>query len=321
MKRSVVIFGNGLGMALDPEFFLLKNAMKTVWEDPHGIDVNQKRLLSKCLLAQGAERIPKDENDLNILHIAVNACELLDNVANHEVGWLTEEGRRFPNASRQYLTKVAWYFHKHSLELPLSFTEPLFKHIKRTNTHIATLNYDNLLYQKMIEEKILCGYDGNLVDGFHADGFKEDHLERRYGKEFGYYLHLHGTPLYIEADGVVIKQSQATAEEIPTKHLVLAHAKHKPTLIDSSEVLSAYWRYLGLALQESKKIFVFGYAGTDKHLNHLIESQANGKKIHIIEWRGVGSKDDRKEFWRTTFGYEDIELIHEDCVLNFTKWD
>jgi hypothetical protein len=142
-----------------------------------------------------------------------------------------------------------------------------------------------------------------------------------FGNDFGYYLHLHGSPLYIEDHGIIFKQHQASAKEIPTRHLVLAHVRHKPTIIDSSDILSAYWRFLNLALQESSTIFVFGYSGCDKHLNHVIKAQATGKNIHVIEWSGEGNTRIRKRFWQDELGSENITLTQEDNVLEFSEWN
>ncbi len=318
--RDTIIFGNGLGMALDPSYFRLAPAMENAWNDPNCLNDNQRRLIQNCLQAQGAGDKPTNEDDLDILHIAVNACEFLDTVANHDDGWLTNDGKEFPVASRTYLTNVAWYFHRHHHALPASFLEPLFSHIKKTKTHVATLNYDNLMYQKMIEAGILAGYDGYLVDGVYDSGFKDDNLRRMGSRNFGYYLHLHGTPLYVEHQGTIYKQPQASAEEIPTKHLVLAHVRHKPTIIDASDILSAYWNFLSLALQESSTIFIFGYSGYDNHLNRLIEAQAQGKKIHVVEWSGAGKDKIRKSFWQEKLKCENITLTQKDNILEFAEW-
>lgn len=319
--RDTIIFGNGLGMALDPDYFQLTPAMENAWNDPNCLDDNQRRLIQNCLQAQGAGAQPLGEDDLDILHTVVNACEFLDGVASDDNGWLTNDGQEFPSASRKYLTKVAWYFHRHCHELPESFLTPLFDFIKGTKSHVATLNYDNLMYQKMIEANILDGYDGFLVDGFHSTGFKDEHLKRMYDHDFGYYLHLHGTPLYIENSGEIVKQSQASAQEIPTRHLVLAHGRHKPTIIDSSDVLRTYWRFLSYALQEGANIYLVGYSGNDEHLNHLIQAQAQGKDTNIIEWSGAGNIENRKRYWQAKLESESIRLIQKDNILEFTDWN
>jgi len=300
-------------------------AMENAWSDSNCLDDNQRRLIQNCLQAQGAGDKPIGEPDLDILHMAVNACDFLDTVANDDDGWLTDDGKEFPLASRRYLTNVAWYFHRHHHVLPESFLEPLFAFIKETKSHVTTLNYDNLMYQKMIEADILNGFtSGYLVDGFPDSGFQDENLKRKFGNNFGYYLHLHGTPLFIEQNGIIKKQSQRTPQEIPTKHLVLSHVRHKRTIIDASPVLSTYWKFFTLALRESSNIFIFGYSGLDKHLNELIANQASGKNIQVIEWSGAGKQNERERFWKTAFGndFESIELTltQLDNILEFTEW-
>lgn len=146
MCRSTVIFGNGLGMALNPEYFSLKRGMEKVWDDKSILNGERKEMIRKCLPADK----PTNEEDLNILHMAINACELLDKVAEHKKVWLSDSGIEFPNYARTYLTKVAWYFHKSGCSLPREFYSPFFSFLKDTYSHVATLNYDNILYQKMI---------------------------------------------------------------------------------------------------------------------------------------------------------------------------
>ena len=46
--------------------------------------------------------------------------------------------------------------------------------IKNTKSHVATLNYDKLLYDEFIKEEICKGYSGYLVDGFYDTGFQID---------------------------------------------------------------------------------------------------------------------------------------------------
>jgi len=89
--------------------------------------------------------------------------------------------------------------------LPIGFENSVVDYVRETKSHVATLNYDKLLYQSLIENEILSGFDGTLVDGMLNRGFDEKALERRYGKDFGYYLHLHGSPLFYEHRGNVRK--------------------------------------------------------------------------------------------------------------------
>ncbi|WP_242628744.1 hypothetical protein [Xanthomonas oryzae] len=137
------------------------------------------------------------------------------------------------------------------------------------------MNYDNLLYQPMIKEKVLHGYNGALVDGFWKNGFAEDNLERKYRRDFGYYMHLHGSPLFVDRDDgdrdkKVMKLPQAelgTDQDITGSHIVLTHVKHKETVIAASRLLTCYWEHFAKALEESESAVLVGYSGCDRHLN------------------------------------------------------
>jgi hypothetical protein len=257
MVRSTIIVGNGLGMALDPEFFKLETAIDTIWNSQR-VSSSQKELISLCLSAQGVhDRKPQGEDDFDILHRAVGACQFLKDISfgANENNWLTDDGQLFPQEIQKFITSVAWHFHGYPRALPSGFVESLASFIRKTNSHVATLNYDNLLYQKLIEENILHGYDGYLVDGFHTrTGFNKQHLERKKKKTFGYYLHLHGSPLFVDDNGITVKQGQQIPWDVPTKHLVLTYVKHKSSVIDNSEVLKVYWQYFGKGLRESKRL-------------------------------------------------------------------
>lgn len=49
MPRKTVIFGNGLGMALDHQAFSLDRALSVVWDDPDMLSDAQKELICNCL--------------------------------------------------------------------------------------------------------------------------------------------------------------------------------------------------------------------------------------------------------------------------------
>lgn len=263
--------------------------------------------------------------------MAVVACQLLDWISTPNVSWLSNDGQVFPAAIEKFITSVAWHFHHFSGFLPKVFLDELVNYIKHTQSHIATLNYDNLLYQSLIDADILRGgYSGRLVDGFWASGFKADNLERKQGKTFGYYLHLHGSPLFVNRGETAIKQSQRSRnEDIPSPHLVLSHVRHKKSLIASSSVLSAYWRFLERGIRESEKVIIFGYSGNDSHLNQaLVENTtAKGlegedlfKPIIIVEWEGNGNQKARESYWNGLFHRSGIRVIRLSSILDFTDW-
>ena len=93
MARSTLIIGNGLGMALDSEYFCLTTAMCGVWGSEDLTDV-QKELIRSCLPV-GCDR-PENEDDFDILQLAVMACSFLQSIGSHENHWLSDHGRDFP---------------------------------------------------------------------------------------------------------------------------------------------------------------------------------------------------------------------------------
>jgi hypothetical protein len=321
MARKTLIFGNGLGMALNPEFFSIDYAIGRVWQSEKVLDETSKALVRQCLVQDGNADRPHGEADLDSLHLVVSACDLLERTSGQGPHWLSEHGRQFPIAVRRFIYKTALHFHQRDFGLPVEFSAPLAEFVHETNSHIATLNYDNLLYQSMIEARVLDGYNGALVDGLLAAGFKETNLERKFGKTFGFYMHLHGSPLFVDREEKTIKLNQGDLDEdddVIGSHVVLTHVKHKAAVISASSLLSSYWEHLSMALSESDGAVLFGYSGFDDHLNELLRSRAP-RRIRVVEWEGAGAERDRHDFWGHLLG-QDVELNRLGNVLEFKAW-
>ena len=321
MPRETIIFGNGLGMAIDPNWFSLENAIQWVWNEEELLPDNCRQLVRSCLPADRND-VPHGEDDLDQLQLALSATDLLESLQQGEIHWLSDAGREFPVAVRRFLYQVAVRFHFCELGLPEEFIQPFVAFLEETNSHIATLNYDNLLYQPLIEAGCLRGYNGCLVGGFHGDGFSEENLERRYDRNFGYYLHLHGSPLFIERQQAVLKLRQRDLDpeiERVSSHIVLTHVAHKPLVIAGSNLLTAYWNYLRDAIVESDGVTLFGYSGLDIHLNMILRRLAQGKRVRVIEWDGAGGQLERLAHWHDILSL-DIELYRFESVLEFENW-
>lgn len=319
--RKTIIFGNGLGMALDPNYFSLDRAIGEVWADDAILDEVGRTLIKNCLPPQADAR-PHGEGDLDTLQVALSACEILSRIGEDRIHWLSDHGKHFPEAIRRFVYQTAFKFHGHEPGLPQEFVGPLVDFIKATKSHVATLNYDNLLYQPLINHGILQGYDGWLVDGFLNDGFSVENVERKYGKTFGYYMHLHGSPLFVNGDGgKAMKMPQAIAGKLgstASSHIVLTHFKHKPTVIAASDVLSGYWKLLDEALLESDGVIVIGYSGLDAHLNDLLASHPR-LPIQVVEWAGAPHAATRPFYWNSIFPNR-TSLVALPSVLSFTAW-
>lgn len=318
--RKTLIFGNGLGMALDRDHFYLPNALQRIW-DSNALDLAHKQLISACLPRQ--LNCPQGEGDLDKLHLAISSCEYLSAMPQiNDLHWLSPYGWGFPSVCRSFITQVATHLYDFSNPLPEEFGGPLVEFVKATKSHVATLNYDKLLYELFIRNGVVSGFNGSLVDGITNSGFNSGNLERKWGNDFGYYLHLHGSPLFKNRGGVIKKLSRFELnpqQPEPSSHIVLTHIAHKPAVISSSEILSSYWQYLYFSLSESSEVVLFGYSGLDKHLNELLSIFSQKIRFRVVEWAGSGGRRQREAFWNDALGCN-VDLIHLDNVLTFHVW-
>jgi hypothetical protein len=309
-------------MALDPRHFSLNRALEDVWDNLRHLPVEQKDLVARCIGDDG--EAPQGEDQLDTLHVVVAACNMLNKIGDEEIHWLSEEGQEFPAAVAKYIHRVASDLHLYDDPLPNAFLTPLFDFVRETRSNIATLNYDRLLYGAFVDHGFMNGYRGLLVDGMTDGGFGANTLERRYGNNFGYYLHLHGSPLfYDDRRGITRKMTRdrltMNSAEI-SNHIVLTHVAHKRSVIDASDVLATYWDYLHDCCHEVEEIIVFGYSGGDTHLNEVLAAYARNAAIRVVEWRGAGTRRERERFWQQILRTEHFDLVSEANVLDFTDW-
>ncbi len=300
-------------MALDPQFFAMQSALDAVWNGTL-MDLPAKQLVSQCLSHGNPHQAPAGEHELGLLHFAVQSCNFLRSLGSQ---WLTPDAARLPEKVKQYIDSVAIYYHQYAQSLPGEFIDSLCGFIRDNPVHIGTLNYDNLLYNALITKGTVGRYDqARLVDGFwmHSGGFKPDNLERQFGNDFGWYMHLHGSPLFYDHNSSINKFAQGdtrTGDLTYPRHVVLTHIDHKQSVILNSELLKTYWYYLVRALSESKRLILFGYSGQDKHLNltlsgwfrFLIENLSETDlqdKLTIVEWDNGEERAAaaREVFWR-----------------------
>lgn len=308
-------------MALDPIHFALDRAIGVVWDNPDLLDEASRHLVCQCLPGGRNDR-PHGEGDLDVLQLALSACEFLSRIGDARIHWLSNEGQAFPKAVRAFIYQTALQFHQCEKSLPEQFVNTLANFVHSTNSHVATLNYDNLLYQPLIERQVLCGYNGALVDGFFRDGFAVENLKRKYRRTFGYYLHLHGSPLFVNRGQMILKLAQSELVEnadTVSSHIVLTHVEHKPTVISASNLLIAYWRQLLDALGESEEIILFGYSGADEHLNSILQGAPRETPVRIVEWNGKGDREERMRYWGETLPRE-VTLLQCPNILEFKDW-
>ena len=321
-NRATVIFGNGVGMALDPEYFLLKTGLHSVWNNSKLLNEEQKALIRSALPKVTDDAYPESEEMLDDVQVAIFASELLQEFEVNDVEWLNQNSREIVSSFKRFIHKVGLYFQSSNQKLPDEFADPFVEYIKSTKSHIAVLNYDNLIYDSLCVNKVLDAYRGTLIDGYNHNTFSPKALDR-YGsnmKNLGWFLNLHGSPLFV-GDDKLSGAGRDFLEPNEKCHIVLTHVRHKPYFIKSSNVLTEYWSRLERALRESKKIVLFGYSGLDKHLNDVITKYSVEKRVTIVEWDGVGTQESRTNFWMEALDWEgNFDLIHKDNILEFMDW-
>lgn len=330
--RKVLIFGNGIGRALDNDYFSLERALQSAWDDPSVLTEDQKGLIRQCLPQSVIETdpavAPKSEDELDILQRILAAC---DEISKQEVGngptWLTANGRMFPTAIKSYIHRAACHFHQGPYSLPADFATPLKDFILSTRSHVATLNYDELLYRSFVGSEVFRGYSC-MFDGFNG-AFDDAKLVRRDPIRQCYYLHLHGSPLFYSThNGDIHKAGMSSLSSFAgysSNHLVLTHVKHKTSVIAASPVLMSYWNRLAEACHESEAIVLVGYSGGDIHLNQLIRNYIGEKRLEIVErkkpdYAGNDGILTRQKYWNNLVGVDPVFWWYEN-ILSHTNWN
>lgn len=326
--KKLYIFGNGLGRSIDNRYFDLQRALEKAWGPDGPLSEDQRDLIRACLddeIIESESGAPKEEEQLRDLQRVVDACDLIMNFqerASSSDAWLTKTGLEFPTAVRRYFHHAASQFHTENIRLPEDFSKSLRKFVKSERPHIATLNYDDLLYEAFTDTSIFSEH--MLRDGFFKKFAIEQHKNYFDSRQEGWFLHLHGSPLFISRNNQDIKLRRSELSSFKGNertHLVLTNAKSKPAAIKSSEVLSGYWKILESILTNKVEVTLFGYGGGDLHLNTLI-GQSTECVVRIVNRR---SKDEAKAKRRWTRLLNGKKILDEnfffvDRVTNFRQW-
>ncbi len=354
MSKKLIIFGNGVGMALDAEKFDLKKVMPKVWEDFCCDDQAQRerKLIAGCLKGVDEESGPTREDQLMGAQLAQFGHELICHAVEKEEhgSWFTQAASNYPAAIAKYIYNVARQLDENSREYLadqkfVQFTKGLIPFIAETKSHVATLNYDTLFYSAFNEEQDIEGskyqlckpkfWQTSLSDGYRTTGFNEDHFKPPSDNDFGYYLHLHGSPLFVDNGekqaAKLMRHQLADHQPRSAQHIILSDGKLKLLLIQRSEILTLYWKMLGKALEEAEEIILFGYGGADLHLNEMVKRKAGDKAKFVIEWKGTQhwsegnevlepQEIDPKAAWKERLGAK-TTVIQADDILEFSHWD
>ncbi|RPE71312.1 hypothetical protein EDD53_0428 [Pacificibacter maritimus] len=340
MNRKLIVFGNGLGRALDNDYFQLQAAMTSVWGSDL-FDENEKEIIAS-LKGFDAAIGPTSEADLRSAYTALIGHSMLKLSIEPETlsHWLNTNAAQFPSLLEKYIYAVAHYFHEFQFDPPQealwrTFTQPLIDYIFKSRSHVATLNYDTLLYAPFNRQNVtgkafpLCR--AKVDETSLGDGFQTSYTPKTFNwynskNPRGTYLHLHGTPLfYKKDDGVSAKR---TRDNLPIpknaegkNQIILGPTGLKLQLIESCDVLKDYWEVrLPKCIREADEIILFGYGGADSHLNDLLKKRSPETNIHIVERNQEGTWLERKKFWSDNLSGTVSPILLDD-ILDFTDWD
>ena len=327
--KKLYIFGNGLGRSFDNDFYCLDRALKTSWGADGPLSDDQRQLINSCLddsLIENDSEAPTSEEQLRDLQRVVDACDLVtvfQERSNCDEGWLTGQGIEFPRAVRRYFHHAASQFHDQDKRLPETFANRFRAFVREQRPHIATLNYDDLLYDAFVGHDI--ANERYLRDGFFKEFDFERHKRLFAPRTEGWFLHLHGSPLFVTRDGTDQKLTRAELRShrgSERTHLVLTHAKSKPGAIRSSPILHAYWKELDNVLREPTEVTLFGYGGMDLHLNNLLSATDDQVIIRVVS-RIPEDEEGCIADWRKRIRSKDISsdnFIFVDSLMNFDQW-
>ncbi|MGJ5620402.1 SIR2 family protein [Sulfitobacter sp. MF3-043] len=329
MTRNVILFGNGLGRSLDNDFFSLERVLQSSWENEDILDDAQRALICACLEGGVVEDdlvAPTKEEELSDLQRVLDACDTIKEFEAEDAGqrWLTERGGSFPVAIRRYFHHAASLFHRGEFFLPQEFAEPLRQFVCANGPDIVTLNYDDLLYEAFTGTPVFKKHF--LRDGFFKGDLNFTQQEKWFDpKTEGWFLHLHGSPLFVTRDGMPRKLTRDRLAEYMGEnsfHIVLTNADSKPSVIENSQILSQYWAKLDELLRDAENITLFGYGGGDMHLNRLIGLN-NKAQLRIVSRIHTDDAEELEVRWRKKLRAREaqvVEIVMIENLMQFTDW-
>ncbi len=337
MVNTIFIFGNGLGRAICNEYFSLERVLKDAWESGDVLTERQKQLIQSCLpqdVLEEDEGAPTSERDLNDLHRVLSACDTIkifeERIPGDGGNWLNEQGLEFPAAIRRYLHNAACRFNYAApgvlnlgdRTLPAQFQENLRNFIMKEGAHVVTLNYDDLLYECFSETDVFI--QRRLRDGFFNGSFDFGRHEQLIdASREGWFLHLHGSPLFINRAGEPKKITRAELTDYignESSHLVLTSVQHKRAVIQSSEILRTYWEQLEKVVPKCKNVVLFGYGGEDIHINEQLRHLDGASKLRVVEFDDGADTETRTSFWKRVLDRDDLSVVRMPNILSFDMW-
>jgi hypothetical protein len=103
VARSILITGNGIGLALDPDFFSLQNGLESVWKNTEHLSNEHKDLILSAIEGTTDELPPSSEDQLDKLQVAIVATQFLSDFEVSGTPWISEPAKELPSTFRKYI--------------------------------------------------------------------------------------------------------------------------------------------------------------------------------------------------------------------------
>lgn len=295
MKDAPLIFiANGLGLAIDDRHFQLSSGIR------NAIDQMEKDELKDLIKFSFPENIEDKDFDLSAHYTEnneklayINMVSMLTRMIKTASGdvkekLVSEELATLSSAVNSFIFRVADYYNDTNVssmkvygEQFVPFADNLCRFIYNRKAHVATTNYDDLLYRYFLNadvsvgqnrtEKIMHpGKDTTLIDGFNREKGELLYNPPKTTNS-SWYMHLHGSSrFYSQYNSTRIRKSfQLTSFANYVPHVILNHFDLKAFQISTNHMLNDYFSKFKEVAKKTKEIYVIGYGGEDKHINDV----------------------------------------------------
>lgn len=204
------------------------------------------------------------------------------------------------NLKKEYII-----FKKNVIDNILNVSKPIKNHnsdlfwkaLIEKKPHIATLNYDPIIYRKLMpDESIKKEYTDGFIRKNENDQlkFNSSFLKSNYFRKKKCYLHLHGSCLFNMAEHDIVKELLANARNNNMESealIVLTSSMKKYSEVHSehkfNNILHAYNKIFEDIVSRCDRLTILGYGASDLYLNETISEalliNKNQPKIYFIE--------------------------------------
>lgn len=310
-NKVLVFIANGVGRAVDSELLTLSSGIE---KGLKSLNNTEKDIIKEFISLYTKDDISAENitnvinNEENEILAYINMVSMLTRMIKTGKGKLKERfvSQQFgdlANTINKFIYNVADSYNTEKIkrngiypENFEGFAQSLGGFIYKNKAHLATTNYDDLLYRYFLDVQIKTGENTEafimnpskntiLSDGFTKtnSGIQFDFSNHDLNST-SWYMHLHGSSRFHSkfGSGNVFKSyKKYDSNHVP--HIILNHFNLKEFEINLNPILHRYFDLFGKALAKINALYIIGYGGYDKHINNIVMNANDKCKIIIIE--------------------------------------